>query len=193
MNTSMTWFTSDHYFGDEEVVRKWQRPFRDAHSMDIELIYRWNKVVATEDVVYYLGGFTLKEPEEWGAIASRLNGRKLLVPGNTDKLRISKRGEQRASGFEVLGSNVIITLDGYRLWLNHYPVVGGDPPSLARPAPPGEYDLALCGHLHSKWLMHTACINVGVDVWDFRPVSLQEMLTITMDRDASLTREELDA
>jgi calcineurin-like phosphoesterase family protein len=42
------------------------------------------------------------------------------------------------------------------------------------------YDFALCGHVHEHWRERVQdgrrVINVGVDVWGFRPVSLEELL-----------------
>lgn len=170
------WFTSDHHFSHEAIIRHCGRPFRDVSNMNAEMIYRWNTTVAANDLVYYLGDFTLERPEEWGKIAYRLHGRKLLVPGNHDKIRVSKKGEKRASGFEVLDDNVVVTVEGNSVWLNHYPLAGDDPRHLKRPSPPGEYDVALCGHVHAAWLMHEGVVNVGVDVWDFRPTSLERIM-----------------
>lgn len=172
----MIWFTSDHHFGHEAIIRHCRRPFRDVENMNTEMTWRWNVTVAPNDTVYYLGDFSLERPEEWGKIVYRLNGRKLLVPGNHDRVRVSKRGEKRASGFEVLGDNIIVTIEDRALWLNHYPSASDDPRHLLRPAPPGEYDVALCGHVHGAWTVNAGVVNVGVDVWDFRPISLAQIL-----------------
>ena len=53
------WFTADHHFGHENIIKYVNRPFKDAAHMDAELIERWNSKVAPEDTVYYLGDFTL--------------------------------------------------------------------------------------------------------------------------------------
>ena len=36
----------------------------------------------------------------------------------------------------------------------------------------------LCGHVHTKWKTIHHMINVGVDVWNFQPVSIVEILGI---------------
>jgi len=44
----------------------------------------------------------------------------------------------------------------------------------------------LCGHIHEHWLKKKRMINVGVDVWDFKPVSVEQILKIMSD-----TREDI--
>jgi len=34
----------------------------------------------------------------------------------------------------------------------------------------------LCGHVHEKWVQKGKIINVGVDVWNFTPHTIDEML-----------------
>ena len=34
----------------------------------------------------------------------------------------------------------------------------------------------LCGHIHEKWLRLGWTINVGVDVWDFTPRTIEELV-----------------
>jgi calcineurin-like phosphoesterase family protein len=68
--------------------------------------------------------------------------------------------------FDTVEPSIVDQVEGVALWLNHYPIaVPGDRPGgLLRSAAPGEYDLALCGHIHEKWRTRAGCINVGVDV-----------------------------
>ena len=44
----------------------------------------------------------------------------------------------------------------------------------------GEFDLILCGHIHQAWeqkkLKEIPIVNVGVDVWDYRPISIDKIL-----------------
>jgi calcineurin-like phosphoesterase family protein len=44
----------------------------------------------------------------------------------------------------------------------------------------GEYDIYLCGHVHDRWTFHThmlsTIINVGVDAWNFKPISIREVI-----------------
>lgn len=78
-------FTSDLHFCHENIAPKFGRPFKDVEEHDEELIRRWNSVVGEKDKVLILGDVAfnvgLKQVE-------RLNGFKVLVPGNHDQKEI---------------------------------------------------------------------------------------------------------
>ena len=42
-----------------------------------------------------------------------------------------------------------------------------------RPTDDGRW--LLCGHVHEKWKIQGRMINVGVDVWDYKPVPVTEI------------------
>ncbi len=33
----------------------------------------------------------------------------------------------------------------------------------------------IISHVYDNWLGHRNCVNVGVDVWDFRPVRFEDV------------------
>jgi calcineurin-like phosphoesterase family protein len=39
----------------------------------------------------------------------------------------------------------------------------------------------LCGHVHDKWKVNGKMLNVGVDVWDFKPVSVTDIVKAIQD------------
>lgn len=45
-----------------------------------------------------------------------------------------------------------------------------------RPIDEGKW--LLCGHIHEKWRQQQRMINVGVDVWDFAPVSEETLVEL---------------
>jgi calcineurin-like phosphoesterase family protein len=51
-----------------------------------------------------------------------------------------------------------------------------------RPAYPQEETWMLCGHVHEAWKVHGRVINVGVDVWDYAPVSSRQIIDIIEGR-----------
>jgi calcineurin-like phosphoesterase family protein len=59
MNTTNIYFTSDHHFGHENIIKFTNRPFGSVEDMDQELIKRWNSGVNTYDKIYDLGNFRL--------------------------------------------------------------------------------------------------------------------------------------
>ena len=79
------WITSDTHFGHTNVIAYCARPFRSVEEMDAELIKRWNARVSKDDIVYHLGDFCFRAPQDKVAdLVSKLNGRIVLVMGNHD-------------------------------------------------------------------------------------------------------------
>lgn len=126
-------------------------------------------------MVYHPGGFAFGPRERWPGILGALQGRKILCLGNHDR-KATYMIEQ--VGFEDAFRNRVVEVDGVRLWLHHYPTNNAlDQRGFQRPPAPEEYDVALCGHIHQLWKLRDGCVNVGVDVWDFTPIVLDEILT----------------
>lgn len=72
--------------------------------------------------------------------------------------------------------------------LSHFPRWGeptfGRPDRFAQYRPPaakGADQWLLHGHVHNRWTINGRQINVGVDVWDFAPVSASEICSIITD------------
>lgn len=140
--------------------------------MNSSLIYRWNSIVAHDDIVYHLGDFAMGDKTLWAQVIARLQGRKVLVRGNHDRSIEFMRG----IGFDEVYDNIICEVNGVKAWLNHYPLESHDARDLKRPPAPGSYDIALCGHVHQSFKVKGGVVNVGVDVWNYRPVTLQEVI-----------------
>lgn len=82
-------FTSDHHFGHRGIIQMSDRSFLTVDDMDEELIKRWNERVRGSDIVYHLGDLTMGASAERGAeIFKRLRGRKHLIVGNHDALKV---------------------------------------------------------------------------------------------------------
>lgn len=88
-------------------------------------------------------------------------------------------------GFDEVHNRLELDRLGLRIYLAHIPIgirsfeYEHDYERAYKPeftkAPPA-YDIFLCGHVHEKWKRRGSIINVGVDQWDFRPVTLYELL-----------------
>ncbi len=169
-----TWFTSDTHFGHENIIGYCDRPYDSVQAMDADLIRRWNQTVAPEDLVYHLGDFALGDRTRWPEVLASLHGRKILCVGNHDQ---KPEYMMRQVGFEYAFENRVVEVEGKRLWLNHYPMNNSsDRRRYQRPAAPSSYDVALCGHVHQQWKVRAGCVNVSVDVWNFTPTSLEQIL-----------------
>lgn len=180
------WYTSDTHFGHKNIIRYCDRPFRDTDHMDEAIIERWNSVVHPEDTVIHLGDIALGDISKSLPKIARLNGYKIAVLGNHDRpfMKSESAGGywwnmyanvfqevQHWSGFET-------QIEWQRFWVSHFPYTGDHTPtdrhSDKRPVDNG---LPLIhGHTHTKdKVTHsskgTPQIHVGMDAWDFCPVS----------------------
>jgi len=196
----MIYLTSDLHIFHTNVIRYCNRPFNTVEEMNEALVANWNFVVDVDDSVYCLGDFSMAaRPVE--TFTKRLNGIKYLVPGNHDFChsyhKKSRTPENRAkwikfyqdNGWIVLPEQTTLEVPGLgTLNMCHMPYEsynsGSDEKQFDdkykkwRPVDDGR--ILLCGHVHEKWKTkktdkETLMINVGVDVNNHKPVSLDQI------------------
>lgn len=168
-----TFFTSDLHFGHEKIIGFAKRPFKSVEWMDEALISKWNYTVRDTDDVFIIGDFSFHKPDKTEVILNFLNGNKYLIEGNHDHNWLRDRGRKRFNwvkirhtikvpDLDVLGGNQLIVLD-------HFPLLSWD-------------------RMHyGSWMLHGHChgnmhypfkgriMDVGVDAWDYRPVSYEQI------------------
>lgn len=111
-------YIADTHFGHKNIIRYDNRPFTLVEEMDDCLIHRWNAVVQNSDTVYILGDFSWYGEEKTIEILDKLNGKKVLILGNHD--RISESIRKRF----IKISNYMEISDGEnRVVLSHYPIM----------------------------------------------------------------------
>ncbi len=159
-----TFFTSDTHFGHGGALGLFRRPFGSVAAMNEELIARWNATVGPEDEVWHLGDFAIRQPAarvaQW---LFRLNGSKHLIAGNNDP-----PGTTEQPGWASVQPYGELTLGGVLLILCHYPFRSWQ--GMAKGS------INLHGHCHGRLDPQPRQFDVGVDVWDFRPVTLAEII-----------------
>ncbi len=141
-----------------------RRPFESIALHDETIARRWNETVAAEDDVWHLGDFALSsDPEQILRLLQNLNGKKHLVVGNNDSAAaIGSLGWASVQYYAELSV-------GDRLCICcHYPFRTWNQM--------GKGALNLHGHSHGKLKPIPRQIDVGVDNWDFRPVTLEQIL-----------------
>ena len=153
----MRWFISDSHFQHTNIIRYCDRPFKDTLEMDITMMDLWNERVKEGDIVYHLGDFSFK-PWIW---RPTLNGHIILIQGNHDKRKDTRCFEYR--------KNLVIQLGPFRCYLTHRP-------SKILPQELQLADFILHGHIHNTYLYSGKFVNLGVDVWNFKPVSEVELI-----------------
>lgn len=138
--------------------------------MNLGLIRNWNNRVKKDDIVFHLGDFGFYHPNgklkgEGSDISMQtfeecLNGKIYFIKGNHDK---------RSNKTKFIIQNCKINLGGFDIDLVHNPEHGNT-----------NCPIILHGHVHNKWKIKKEkdnyYINVGVDVWNYQPIDIQDIL-----------------
>jgi len=180
-----TWFTSDLHFGHLNIISYANRPFDDVEEMNAGLRDRWNACVADDDEVWVLGDVAMGRISHTLPLVGGLNGRKLLVAGNHDRcwaghgwLASHWTHRYLEAGFaEVHQGAVRLEVGGQPVLACHFPYRGDsqDSDRFVEHRPVDEGLWLLHGHVHSQWRQLDTMINVGVDVWGYRPVAAETL------------------
>lgn len=167
------YFTSDLHLGHKNAIKHTNRPFLSLKEMDDTLINNINEVVGEDDTLYILGDFTafVKNINQAIDYRNRINCKNIhLLYGNHDH---NYDEEYCFSSTQIYKK---LNIDGARLILFHYPIIDWDLKYH------GSYHLH--GHQHNKKeynlynVRRNECIfDVGVDANDFKPVSLDYILS----------------
>jgi calcineurin-like phosphoesterase family protein len=157
-----TFFTSDQHFGDDRM-KLFGRPFVDKNKCMDTIIANHNAIVGVNDTVWHLGDFAITP--EYIDYAKLLNGKKHLIRGNYDRDIDSVYMKY----FGYVGPDYQLdikhpmTEEVLPLNLVHYPTQGS------------ETTFNVVGHVHGAWRVQKNMVNVGVDVWHYKPVSVEEI------------------
>jgi len=153
-------FTADTHFGHAGARGLYRRPFATVAEMNTAMVTRWNETVQPDDQVWHLGDFAIGTGAEAAAeLLRRLHGCKHLVRGNNDPPDMCSLTE-----WKTVQDYAEITVDDTRLVLCHYAFRTWN--GMAKGV------LNLHGHSHGRLKPMPRQYDVGVDVWDFRPIRL---------------------
>lgn len=154
------WYTADTHFGDAGIRTFFARPFATVAAMDAAMMDRLTTRVGPGDDLWVIGDFAMPDLAE--RIFESVPGRKHLVRGNHDPVEVQRLGWASVH-------DLVEVQDGKeRFVLCHYPLMTWS----------GVRDGAmnLFGHVHTNWQGADNQVNVGVDCFDFAPVSRCEIL-----------------
>lgn len=177
----MIFLTSDTHYGHTNIIKFCNRPYNSVEEMDESLILNWNQVVGSEDHTYILGDLAMghNQKERVPKIRQRLNGKITLVLGNHDK----KPQFYLDAGFDEVVKEWDGYIDGYRVFMRHIPPVPDEsgrpwltPTDIDDDSKWAKYDFILSGHVHTCWQYKGKIVNVGVDVWNYRPISMRQIV-----------------
>jgi calcineurin-like phosphoesterase family protein len=156
-----TWFTADLHFDHANIIKYCNRPYRDVHEMNEALITNWNSRVQDEDVVHVVGDFGMGSVSTLQLHFDRLNGIKHLYLGNHDKTARHIKGWRSVQPYgEIMvdGQFIVVAHYAHRVFNRSH-----------------KGAINLYGHSHGKLPGNSQQLDVGVDCWNYAPVSLPEI------------------
>lgn len=166
-------FTSDTHYGHTNILKYTHRgvvkggPFATITDMNEQFIKNWNAVVRPDDQVYHMGDFAFLPSEYAIQIARRLNGKKFLVFGNHDR---KLRKDPAFLKFFIWARDFAeIKINDQDITLCHYAM------RVWNKSHHGAWQLF--GHSHGTIPDDpgSLSLDVGVDCWDYTPVSLDQI------------------
>lgn len=162
-------FGSDQHFDHKNVIEFCKRPYASVDHMNVELVKNHNMVVKPDDEFFCIGDFSFAHKQnDIESILNQMNGKKYLIPGNHDHKQTRK-----ASGWTEVFSDHIVELKldllPVPLVLCHYPIASWNRKFHGA--------IHLYGHVHSdgQTQLFQNAVDVGVDAWDYRPVTFNEI------------------
>jgi len=143
-------------------------------KMNETLIRNCNERVKEDDLLYFVGDVGFKsgtdrgegEPEKLQEFINQIKCKHIYwIEGNHDRAG--------RNSFKTPNQKIIIKYGGKRICLIHDPEWADI-----------NYEINLTAHVHNNWqikryrkgMSFTDCINVGVDVWSYYPVTWNEIL-----------------
>jgi len=169
----MIYFSSDFHFNHKNIIKYCNRPFFTLEEMDTTIISNINSIVKEEDILYFLGDFGFTKSSEapearkdtFEYYRNRIYCKNIIyIKGNHDKNNRNK----------TINESMVINYGGERIFLTHNPEYCNV-----------HFRLNFVGHVHEKWMFKryrkgeafTDCCNVGVDVWAFKPITINEIMS----------------
>lgn len=186
-----TFFTSDLHLGHKNILNFGRgKKYASIQEHDDGIILNWNTVVNNNDEIYVLGDVSLYTNIDFlRNILSKLNGKKHLVFGNHDKVKLHAQLKNEGI-WETINEYLEITRNindkKYRLILSHFPILEFNHAFR-------ENTIHLYGHIHD---MHSydciyqrlnyKALHIGLDTSDmypntakYFPISLENILIKT--------------
>jgi len=171
----MIWFTSDFHLGHENIIKYCDRPFANAKEMDKTILDNFFSMVKKGDTVFFLGDLSFHED----VIKSTLMAIAMagidfnVIVGNHDNADAIAR-----FSYHQFKKNVYSMLDteieGQPITLCHYPMLTFNRSHY------GAWQMY--GHHHNGGFHKNIPpavmgkkINVGVDIWNFKPISWENV------------------
>ena len=152
--------TSDTHFGHKNIATLFNRPFTSVEEMNETLIENWNKTISDKDDIYHLGDFGWGNIRGMEPIFHRLKGRKHLIQGNHDHAvtKLPWKSQETLWELKINKKSYILCHFPMRSWNKSF-----------------HGSKHFHGHSHGTLSPHGWSCDVGVDCWNYTPVSLDQL------------------
>ena len=153
----MYFFTADEHYSHKKIIEYCDRPFKTIEDMNETLITNHNQVVGRDDITIHAGDFCwCKNRLDALQFIQRLNGNHIFLKGSHDHwLPASAKFIWRK---ELYGKFIVVCHYAMRTWERAYH---------------GSWQLY--GHSHGRLKPDHNQLDIGVDCFNFYPVSFTEV------------------
>ena len=152
-------YGADFHYGHFNCIRYDNRPFSSIEEMDETMIKEHNAVVTNEDTVIIAGDLSWYKEEETLKILDRLNGHKILVKGNHDRVspKIARKFDKVVEYLELVDN-------GTKVVISHYPM----------PFWNGQFrdTVHLYGHVHNSH-QHNYCLSIRKELAQLQDIPMR--------------------
>ena len=170
---SKIWLTADWHWFHDNIIKYCGRPFDTEGQMRNYIKTQFNKLVKPEDEVYILGDMTLLPSRHSSKFMDNvldLHGRRHIILGNHDRMLPADYLDMY---FMSVHTSLEIEYEGRKFFLCHDPAWAQIPGTTC-----------IHGHIHRHYRykyireLDIHLVNVGVDVWSFKPVNITEIIAL---------------
>jgi calcineurin-like phosphoesterase family protein len=186
-NIQFSHFFADPHWGHANIIKYESRPFSCVEEMNATLIDRYNAAIKPDQTCLWVGDVFFRSFQLAAEIMKQLNGKKILVRGNHDR----SAGSMAKLGFMAVTNELTLSIGGKPVRVSHYPYWKdwyNAQRCLERGFTPDQVEklknrypkrikgeILIHGHVHGKTRVRENMINVGVDAWEYAPVSMEEI------------------
>lgn len=177
--------TADWHLNHYNIMTKYcDRPFKTIESMNRTILRNVNEMVKPEDTLYHLGDLILTSGKE---AKGSMTIPKLFTKINCNFINILGNHDRRNRLLKNSLNYAVLTFGKLKFLLLHVPPLdtGWEEKKYDMTFILPHIDIVLCGHVHKHWLykiyMNVPFINVGVDMWKFRPIKFDIIYNLAIN------------
>jgi len=166
------WHINDDRFGTNGTIDVMMRPVKSAQE-NIALILKGllNTPFEEGDILWMIGDTATKYDNNVKDFFVTLRAEFPFLKINLVRGNYDDKFPKVEQYFDNVYDSKTIELGKFQVLLNHYPTKCNETMSKNK-----KIDFALFGHIHSLCKVKNKKLNVGVDVWNYKPISEEKVL-----------------